>query len=130
MAMNNKSNSFILNEWWATGIPLGTLGGASGSAVGAFELTTPVMTSVSIPVVSTEYYYAMPTNCRSVEFQCRSEYDVRYAFESGKVASGIDPYKTLKAGDVYYKERLKLTAATLCFAAQTAGIKVEVEAWT
>ena len=56
--------------------------------------------------------------------------DVRYAFESGKVASGIDPYKTLKAGDVYYKESLKLTAATLCFAAQTAGIKVEVEAWT
>ena len=29
--MKSKSDNWILNEWWSTGIPLGTPGGASGS---------------------------------------------------------------------------------------------------
>ena len=120
------------------GVAVKTIGGAtptmtSGAQLiyqSALEHTTPALTAVTIEAVSTEYVYGLPTNCRSVEFQCRTEYDVRYAFESGKVASGIDPYKTLKAGDVYYKESLKTTAATLHFAADAAGLRVEVEAWT
>lgn len=33
MAMNNKSDSFILNKWWADGVPISGVGGASGVAV-------------------------------------------------------------------------------------------------
>ena len=129
--MGSKSPNDILNQWWATGIPLGAPGGASGSdTLNLTAQTTPVLAAVTIAVAATEYSYGLPTNCRSVQFQCRSEYDVRYAFASGKVASGVDPYWTLKAGDVYYKENLKTTAATLCFGANSAVLKVEIETWT
>lgn len=91
--------------------------------------TTHALAAVSLAVKNTEYPYSLPTDTKAYQFQCRTEYDVRYAFESGKVASAVDPYWTLKAGDVIYKDHLVLAAATLCLGADTAGLKVEVEAW-
>jgi len=96
----------------------------------ALEQTTPALSAVTIAVPDTEYTQGLPANCRAVQFQCRTANDVRYAWATGKVATPVDPYFTLKSGAVYFKEGLKLTAATLHMAAAASVLYVEVEAWS
>ena len=96
----------------------------------ALEQTTPALSAVTIAVPDTEYTQGLPANCRAVQFQCRTANDVRYAWATGKVATPVDPYFTLKGGQTYWKENLKLTAATLHVAAAASVLYVEVEAWT
>ncbi len=86
--------------------------------------------NVTLTSADTQYMQALPATCRAFQFRCRTNYDVRYAYENGKVATPTAPYLTLPSGAVYYKEYLALTAATLCFATAQAGVVVEMEAWT
>jgi len=111
----------------ATGRNIGTV---DVSTVGALEQTALTLTNATIVSADTEYYCALPANCRALQFQCRTGNDVRYSLTAGKVATPVEPYFTLKAGGVYYKENLKLAAATLCLAADAGTLKVEVEAWS
>ena len=80
----------------------------------------------------TEYSQALPTNCRGFEFQSRTEADVRFAFATGKVATPTAPYMTLKAGDYYVSFPLSQGSSpeTLYLASATAGVVVEILAWT
>ncbi len=57
MAMKNKSDSFILNEWWATGVPLGGAGGASGSSEGHLGEVggSTIITTVTLTAGTTAY---------------------------------------------------------------------------
>ena len=79
----------------------------------------------------TEYSQALPANTKMFEFGCRETgFDVRYAFETGKVAASTQPYKTLGAGIVKTVDRLNLSSITLYMACSTSGKTMEIEAWT
>lgn len=80
----------------------------------------------------TEYSRALPDSCRGFEFQCRTEADVRFAFTTGKVATPTGVYFTLKAGDYYVSFPLNqgVSPSTLYLASSTAGVVVEIIAWT
>lgn len=88
--------------------------------------------NLTLTTADTEYYWTIPAGCRQFEWQCRTEAAVRHAFETGKVATPVAPYKTLKAGDYYYSGLLGTKSASrrLYFASATAGVVIEGEIWT
>lgn len=94
--------------------------------------STPAVYNKTLTSADTEYSQAMPTNCRGFEFQCRTENDVRFAFVTGKVAGPTAPYMTLKAGDFYNTQPINQadSPSTLYLASPTAGVVVEIIAWT
>ncbi len=95
--------------------------------------TTPAIANISMPLPNTEYVYGPPTDCKSLQFQCRAATtDVRYAWTTGIVASPspTEPYFTLKASSVWYNDHLNLTAATLHVATAASVQMVEVETLT
>lgn len=79
----------------------------------------------------TEYTAGLPAGCRRFEWQCRTAADVRYAYETGHVASSVAPYMTLKAGDYYDSGILDKgrPSQTLYLASATAGVVVELTIW-
>lgn len=107
---------------------------AGANAIGDVDpvIATPTAYNVTLAVADTEYSQAMPANCRGFEFQCRTEHDVRFAFVTLKVAGPAAPYLTLKAGDYYHTFPINQAAlpSTLYLASATAGVIVEILAWT
>jgi hypothetical protein len=89
----------------------------------------PAVSNVAITDANTEYPLALPEGCTRLRFQCRDGTDIRYAFETGKVAGSVSPYMTLKSGQVYDSARLFLNKNTLYLAAGSGSKVVEVEAW-
>ncbi len=104
--------------------------GVAVTTLPALEQTTATHYNITLTNANTEYSQALPANCRAFQFQCRTAYDVRYAFVTGKVATPTEPYFTLKAGAIYFKENVKLASVTLYLASATAGVVVEIEAWS
>lgn len=104
--------------------------GASTSANQQPPSTTPTVYNVTLTLANTEYSQALPANTREFRFRCRTIYDVRYAFVTGKVATPTTPYLTLHAGLDYFSDYNNLTSQTLYLASATAGVVVEVEVWT
>jgi len=99
-------------------------------AVG-FNITTPALYNVTLTNADTEYSQALPTACRAVTIQARTEVSVRLAWVTGKVATPVAPYLTLKAGAVYTCNfPVYLAAATVYAASATAGTVLEIEAWS
>jgi len=94
------------------------------------EATTPNAYNVAITTADTEYSQALPDGTKALEFWARESNDIRFAFETGKVATPTAPYFTLKAGEKYYKERLNLTGKTLYLASSTVTTNIEIIAWT
>ena len=93
--------------------------------------TTPVIYNVEMTNLDTQYSQALPANTKILEFNCREEgFDVRYSFETGKVATPTAPYKTLKAGAIKTVDGLNLTSKTLYFACGTAAKNIEIECWS
>lgn len=105
------------------------IGNVDVASIGALEQTTPTFYNLTLTVADTEYIQALPANTRALQFQCRTENDIRYAFETGKVATPTAPYSTLKAGDVWYKENIK-SSGSLYAGSSTAGVIVEIETWS
>lgn len=108
---------------------------AAGTAViGKVDsaISTPTIYNVTCTNADTEYSQALPANCRFLEFQARTEAVIRFAFETGKVAGPASPYMTLKAGDYYASPMIGqgLAPSTLYVASPTAGVVVELLAWT
>ena len=107
--------------------------GAGTANVGKVDVptATPTVYNVTLTSADTEYSQAMPANCRRIEFQCRTENTMRFAFVTGKVATPTAPYMTLKAGDYYESGMIYQAAApsTLYLASPTAGVIAEVIAW-
>lgn len=95
-------------------------------------IDTPTVYNVNLAVADTEYSQAMPTNCRYFEFQCRTAFDVRFAFVTGKVAAPTAPYMTLKSGGYYYSPQMSQenSPSTLYLASSQADVDVEIIAWT
>lgn len=92
-------------------------------------VTTPTIYNVILVAADTEYSRALNTNTREFRFRCRTLFDVRFAFETGKVATPTAPYLTLPGGSDYWSDNDNLVATTLYFATDEAGVVVEIEAW-
>lgn len=93
---------------------------------------TPTIYNVTLTAANTEYSQALPANCRGFEFQARTAFDIRFAFVTGKVAAPTAPYMTLKSGSSYssYPVAQAASPSTLYLASGTAGIVVEILAWS
>lgn len=105
----------------------------SGGATSANQqppVTTPTVYNLTLTSADTEYSQALPANTREVRFRCRTAYDVRFAWVTGKVATPTAPYLTLPAGSDYYSDNDNLASQTLYLASAQAGVVVEIECWT
>ena len=65
------------------------------------EVLTPVVLNVTLTSADTEYSQALPIGTKYFSMQCRTAFDVRYAFLTGRVATPTAPYATVKVGDAY-----------------------------
>jgi hypothetical protein len=92
---------------------------------------TPTPYNLTLTLADTEYSQALPANCRGFEFQARTEATLRFAFVTGKVATSVSPFRTLKAGDYYYSPPINQGASpsTIYVASSTAGTVCELLAW-
>lgn len=92
---------------------------------------TPI--NLTLTSADTEYSTSLPAGCAHFSFQCRTAFDVRFAFVTGKVAGSTAPYLTLKSGNAFSSpEKLSLKPGfeTIYFASSQAGVVVEVVPWT
>jgi len=91
----------------------------------------PTVYNIACTNANTEYSQALPAQCRKFEFQVRTEVVVRFAFETGKVATPTAPYMTLKAGGYFFSSAVAQYTApsTLYVASPNAGIVVELLVW-
>ena len=104
-----------------------TVDGTVNTTAQNIGTAAPTVYNVTMTDANTEYSQAL-TNVKSLMFQCRGDYDIRYAFVSGQVATPTEPYMTLKAGAVYSEQNFDGAADfTVYFACGTAGQTVEIE---
>lgn len=98
--------------------------------------TTVTMDSITLTAANTEYNKAPPAGCKKLTFRVVdstklvSGSDIRYAFETGKVAGATLPFQMLDGGAVYSESDLNLTSKTLYVAGITAGDIVLLEMWS
>jgi hypothetical protein len=85
--------------------------------------------NVTCTSADTEYSVEMPLNTRSFSIQCRTGYDVRFAFVTGKVATPTAPYATVKKDWIYYEHNVQVQGMKLYLASPQAGVVVEVIFW-
>ena len=109
-----------------------TTPGTTNKVVADVPTATPTLYNVTLTNAVTEYSQVLPANTRRVTFQCRTAFDVIYAFVTGKVATPTAPYMTLKATRAYDSGVINQGAApsTLYLASATAGVVVEIEVWS
>ncbi len=92
--------------------------------------TTPTVTNITLTDADTEFSQLLPSGTRDARFRCRTLFVIRFAFETGKVATPTAPYLTLPAGSDYITDRNDISGKTLFFASSEAGVIVELETWT
>ena len=93
------------------------------------QSTTPTVYNVTLTDANTEYSQALPANTREFRFRCRTLYDCRYAYVTGKVATPTAPYLTLPAGSDFWSDWTNLASQTLFLASSTVGVVIELECW-
>ena len=121
-ALVRSLTSEVINGQRLGAMAVGVIGGPS----------TPTTHNITLSTANVEYSLVLtPTNAiRTIAFRAREDADVRFAWESGKVAGPTEPYQTLKAGGEYIQSGLYITSPiTLYFACGTGGVHVEVEVW-
>ena len=91
---------------------------------------TPAIYNKTLTSVDTEYSQALPDHTKKLTFQCRTAFDVRFAFETGKVATPTAPYGTIKANGAYDEKDLDLVSKTLYLGCGSAGKVVEIVVYT
>lgn len=94
------------------------------------EPTSVTTYNVTLTSADTEYSQALPSDCRAFSFRCRTSYNVRFAYVTGKVAGPTAPYQTLRANGEYWKDSVHPASLTLYLASDEAGVVVEIEAWS
>ena len=90
----------------------------------------PTVSNVTLTSADTEYSLELASSTRELRFRCRTLFDVRFAWVTGKVATPTAPYLTLPAGSDYSSDIKDLTGKILYLASSEAGVVVEVSAWT
>lgn len=96
-------------------------------------MTAPTIYNLTLTLADTEYSQQLPGNCKQYDVQCRTAAAVRFAYETGKVATPTAPYATLKAGGTFTSDFVPQANAqdgiTIYFASSTAGAVVEIIAY-
>ena len=100
------------------------------SLVGA-EGKYPATYNVTLTSANTEYSQVLPLETKKFTLQCRTNYDVRIAFVTDKVATPTAPYITLKKGNVYWEDEIatKISGQTIYFASSQSGVIIELICW-
>lgn len=111
----------------AAALPLPT--GAAIAASQQVAAGTPVIYNITMTNSDTEYSQALPANTKRFSLQCLTDFDVRFAFESSKVATPTAPYALVRAGMNFYEEQVNLAAVTVYVASPDAGKVAEIIAW-
>ncbi len=92
--------------------------------------TEPTVYNKTLTLADTQYKQALPSSTRELRFKCRTLFVIRYAWETGKVATPTAPYLTVVAGMEYRSDKKDLTAKTLYLASSEAGVVIEISVWT
>jgi len=95
-----------------------------------YPTETPTVYNLTLTSADTEYSQALPSSTREWRFRCRTSFDVRFAWETGKVATPTAPYLTLPSGSDYFSDSSDVTSLLLYCASSEAGVVVEIEVWT
>jgi hypothetical protein len=100
----------------------------------ASEGSNPTLKNLTLTAANTEYSFKINGGVKNITFQARTNVDIRYALETGKVATSVADYMTLKAGATYWNEAVNTQysnnqSLTIYFASATAGTVVEIEVW-
>lgn len=112
----------------ASSLPLPTSAATAANQQAA--AMTAAIYNVTMTSADTEYSQALPANTRRFSLQCLTNFDVRFAFVTGKVATPTAPYALVRAGMNYFEEQLNLASATLYVASPDAAKVAEIIAWS
>jgi hypothetical protein len=74
------------------------------------EVLIPEITNVTLTSADTEYSHKFAVAMKYFSAQCRTAFDCRYAFATGRVATPTAPYATIKSGQ-WYNSPEKFSAA-------------------
>lgn len=85
--------------------------------------------NITLTAADTEYSQLLPSGTKELRFRCRTLYDVRFAWVTGKVATPTAPYLTLPAGCDYHSDIKDISGKLIYFASSEAGVVVELSAW-
>jgi hypothetical protein len=96
----------------------------------ASEVMNPTILNVTLTNANTQYSVTIPGGTKHFSVQCRTAFDVRFAFVTGKVNGPTAPYATIKSGGAYTApEKLGYLGGELYLASAEAGVAVEVVCW-
>lgn len=91
--------------------------------------TKPFVYNVTLVLANTEYSLALPVGTHAFSIQPKTNVDVNWAFEAGRVPPAVgQPYNTMKLGAPYKDEDLHADL-TLYFSSATAGTIVQATCW-
>ena len=114
----------------STHIPADAANGLDVDVTRLPDATTPAIYNVTMTDADTEYSQALPANTKRFSLQCLTDFDIRFAFVTGKAATPTAPYARVRAGMNYYEDTVNLASSTLYFACADAAKVAEVIAWT
>ena len=83
--------------------------------------------NLTLTDANTEYSQALTGYVSQVTLQCRTAVDVQMAVTSGQSNT---TFWTVKSGDAYYEITIGASDVTLYFRSGTAGVVVEIIAWS
>lgn len=92
-------------------------------------MKSPKIVNKTLTSADTEYSIGIPSPTKQFTIQCRTAYDVRFAYETGKVATPTAPYSTLKSGTSYNEQDIEGEDLILYLASSEAGVVVELILW-
>ena len=91
--------------------------------------TKPTAYNITLTLANTEYSQLLPSGIKELRFRCRTLYDVRFAWETGKVATPTAPYLTLPAGSDYFSDKKDISGKKIYLASSQAGVIIELSVW-
>jgi len=100
---------------------------SSVDSVAVVNAVSPTIYNLTLTNANTEYSQTLPSNTTKYVIQCRSDDDIKMSFTSGE--SGTK-YITIHGGQSYWEDLIKPSSLTLYFQSSTAGVVVEIIAWT
>ena len=104
--------------------------------MGSSEVLTPEIFNLTLTNANTEYSQQLSVGTKYFSAQCRTAFDVRYAFVTGKVATPTAPWGTIKSGMWYnspeklgWAEDLVVHPRPIYCGSGQAGVVVEIICW-
>lgn len=93
------------------------------------EALTPTELNQTLTDADTEYSVTIPPGTKYFSLQCRTAFDCRFSWTTGKVATPTAPYSSVKSGGSYSSPEKLSWSGTLYLASSEAAVVVEVIAW-